>query len=115
MPAASANAFNLSNATSLARPSSRRPTSSPSAAAAGLRPPTRQAGETREHGLGLLESNVRDIAAVASVPAERRAPELSRLVDQQEHELKGIREAHEVELRSCRERDRRVAAIECTA
>jgi hypothetical protein len=33
--------------------------------------------------LGLLEPDIRKVAAVARVPAERRPPELARLVDQQ--------------------------------
>ena len=47
----------------------------------GFRPPARQAGETGEYGLGLLESDIGEIAAVARVPSEGRSPELARLVE----------------------------------
>jgi hypothetical protein len=56
----------------------------------------------------LLEPHVRDLAAVAGVPAKRRPPEPSRIVDQEKHELEGVGEADEVELRCRRQRHGRV-------
>ncbi len=41
-----------------------------------LRPPTGEAGQAGEHGVRFLEADVRDLPAVASMPAERGSPEL---------------------------------------
>ena len=46
----------------------------------------------------LLEPDVGNVAAVAGVPAQRRPSEPLRVVDQEEDELEGVREADEVEL-----------------
>ena len=43
-----------------------------------LRPSAREAGQAREHRVRLLEPDVRDLGAVAGVPAKRRPPEPSR-------------------------------------
>jgi hypothetical protein len=61
------------------------------------RPSTRQASQAREHGLGLLKADVRDLAAVPSVPAKRRPAESPTIVDQEQDELKRVREADEVD------------------
>ena len=66
-----------------------------------LRSSTRQAGQTGEHDLRLLEPNVRHLAAIASMPAKRRPPEPPGVVDQQQDELERVREADEVELGRC--------------
>ena len=78
----------------------------------GLGPPTRKAGQAREHRVGLFEPDVLNLPAVPRMPAERGPPELPRLVHEQEHELQGVRKADEVELGRRRERDRRVATVE---
>jgi hypothetical protein len=81
----------------------------------GFRPATCQAGKARKHGLCLLESDVRQVAAVAGMPSERRPPELPRLIDQEQDELERVRQAHEFELGRRRKGDRRVPGIECAA
>lgn len=81
--------------TSLARSSPRRWMSSARAAAAGLRAPTGEAGQTREHGLGFLEPDVRDLGAVARVPAQRSPAEPSRVADHQGDELERLGKADE--------------------
>jgi hypothetical protein len=73
-----------------------------------LRPPTREAGQARKHGMRLLEPHVRDLAAVAGVPAKRSPPEPPRIVDQEQDELEGVGEADEFELRCRRQRHGRV-------
>jgi hypothetical protein len=65
--------------------------------------------------VGLLKPDVRDLSAVAGVPAKRGPPEPPRLVDQEEDELERVREAHKVKLGSGGECDRRVAAIQRAA
>ena len=65
-----------------------------------------------EHGLGLLEPDVRDLGAIASVPAQRRAPEPPRVVDHEEDELERFGKAHEVELGRGRVGDGQVARVE---
>ena len=52
---------------------------------------SREAGQAREHGVRLLEPNVRDLGAVARVPPQPRAPEPPRIVHQQEDELERVR------------------------
>ena len=52
----------------------------------------RQAGE---HGLSLLEPDIRNLGAVAGVPAQRRAAEPSRVIDYQEDELERLGKADE--------------------
>ena len=59
----------------------------------GSRPATSQAGQKGEHGERLLESNVLNLAAVPRVPSQRRPPEPPGLIDQQEDDLEGVREA----------------------
>ena len=80
-----------------------------------LRSAPSQAGQAGEHGVRLLEPNVRNLGAVAGVPAQRRPPEPLGVVDQEEDELEGVREADEVELGGRGERDRWVAAVERAA
>ena len=80
-----------------------------------LRPSARQAGQAGEHGVGLLEPNVRNLGAVAGVPAERRPPEPPRVVDQEQDELERVRKADEVELGRRRERHGRVLRVEGAA
>jgi hypothetical protein len=46
----------------------------------------------------LLEPHIRNLGAVAGVPAKRRPAELSRVVDQEQDELERVREVDEVEL-----------------
>jgi hypothetical protein len=67
--------------------------------------------QTREHGLGLLEPDIRDLAAVASVPTKRRPAEPSRIVDQEQGELERVGQAHEVKLGRRGESNRRVAGV----
>jgi len=59
----------------------------------------------------LLKPDVRELAAVTGVPSQGRPPEPPRLVDQEEDDLEGVREADKVELGGG-EGDRRVAGIE---
>jgi len=59
----------------------------------------------------LLEPDVGKVGAVPGVPAQRRPTKPPGLIDQQQHELKRVREAHEVELGRGGERDRRVASV----
>jgi hypothetical protein len=54
--------------------------------------------------MGLLKPNVRNLGAVGGVLAQRRSPEPSWVVDQEQDELERIREADEVELGTSRER-----------
>jgi hypothetical protein len=56
--------------------------------------------------------NVGEVGAVAGVPAERRPPEPSGLIDEEQYELKGVEEADIVELRGRSQGDRRVASVE---
>lgn len=63
-----------------------------------LRPPTPQAGQACEDGMRLLEPDVRDLAAIAGVPAEGGAAEPSRVVDQEQDELERVGEDDEVKL-----------------
>jgi hypothetical protein len=44
---------------------------------------TREASETPEHGMCLLEPDVGDLGAVAGVPAKRRPSELPRVVNKE--------------------------------
>ena len=81
----------------------------------GLRPPPREAGQAREHGVRLLEPDIRDLGAVAGVPAKRRPLEPSRVVDQEEDEFQRVREADEVELGCRRQSHRRVPRVEGAA
>jgi hypothetical protein len=80
-----------------------------------LRPTIREAGQARKHGMRLLEPHVRDLAAVAGVPPKRCPPEPPRIVDKEEHELEGVGEADEIELRCRRQRHGRVMGIERAA
>lgn len=81
----------------------------------GSRPTTSQAGQAGEHGVGLLESNVLNLAAVPRVPAQRRPAEPSRVIDHEEDELERLGKAHEVELGRGRVGDGRIAAVERAA
>ena len=72
-----------------------------------------EAGKASEHGVGLLESHIWNVGAVAGVPAQRRPAEPPWLVDQEEHELERVREADEVKLR--RGGERTVAFCESSA
>ena len=56
----------------------------------------------------LLEPHIRNLGAVAGVPAKRRPAELSRVLDQEQNELERVREVDEVELGCRRQRDGRV-------
>jgi hypothetical protein len=47
------------------------------------------------------------------MPSKRRSTEPSRVVDEKQDELEGVREAYEVELGCRRERDRGVTGVEC--
>lgn len=81
----------------------------------GSRPATSQAGQAGEHGVGLLESNVLNLAAVPRVPAQRRPPEPTGLIDQHEDDVEGVGEADVIELCGRRESDRGVAGVERAA
>jgi hypothetical protein len=65
--------------------------------------------------MSLLEPDVRNLGALAGVPAERCPPEPSRVVDQEEDELERVGEADEVELGRCGERHGRVVGVEGAA
>ena len=75
----------------------------------GLRPPTRQTGKAGEHRVCLLDANVRHLAAVASVPAQRRSPEPPGIVDQEKDELERVGQASpEIPRLACQRRRLRV-------
>jgi len=65
--------------------------------------------------MSLLETDVGELAAVPRVPAQRRAAEPSRIVDQEEDELERVREADIVQLSGRGERVRWVPAVERAA
>jgi hypothetical protein len=66
-------------------------------------------------GCASFGPDVRWIAAIPRMPAERGAPETSRIVDQEQDELQRVRKVDELKLRGRGERDVRVAAVECAA
>ena len=80
-----------------------------------LWPSARQAGQTCEHGVGLLEPHILNLGAVAGVPAQRRPPEPAGVVDQEKDELERVREADEIELGSRRQRHGCVLRVEGAA
>ena len=49
-----------------------------------LRARPRKASQAREHGMRLVEPHIRNLGAVAGVPAKRRPPKPSRVVDQED-------------------------------
>ena len=65
--------------------------------------------------MGLLEPDVWNLGAVAGVPAKRRPPEPSGVVDHEEDELERVREADEVKLGRRSERHGRVVRVEGAA
>ena len=52
---------------------------------------------------------------MAGVPAQRRPPEPSRIVDQEENKLERVRQAHDIELGCRGERNGRVPRVERAA
>ena len=92
-------------------PSNKRPKRS----GRSLRSSPRQAGQAGEHRLCFLEPDVRNLSAIAGVPAQRRPPEPSRVVDQEQDELEGVWEADEVELSGRSQGNRWVAGVEGAA
>jgi len=80
-----------------------------------FRPSTCEAGEAREHRVCLLKPDVRQVAAVAGMPLERRPAKPLRVVDQEQHEFEGVGKADVVELGSRGEGDHRVAGVESSA
>jgi hypothetical protein len=65
--------------------------------------------------MSLLEANIRDLGAVAGVPAQSRSAEPARLVDQEQHQLERVRKAHEVKLGGRSECHGRVPRVEGAA
>jgi len=65
--------------------------------------------------MSLLKADIRKLAAVARVPAQRRASKPRGLVDQEQDDLERIGQAHEVELGGRREGDRGVPGVEGAA
>jgi hypothetical protein len=63
----------------------------------------------------LLKPEIGQVAAVAGMTAQRRPPELARIVDKEEDELEGVREADIVKLCGRGEGNRRVAGVESSA
>ena len=80
-----------------------------------LRTTAGQPGQTRQCRVRFVEADIRNLGAVASVPAKPRPPEPSRVVDQEQDELERVRQADEVQLgRRCK-RDSGVAGVEGAA
>jgi hypothetical protein len=55
-----------------------------------LRPPPHKAAEAGQHGVRLLEPDVRHLGAVTGVPAERRPPKPAGIVNQEQDELESL-------------------------
>jgi len=62
-----------------------------------------------------LEPDVSDLAAAPGVPAQRRAAEPPRLIDQEQDKLERVREADKSSSAARGESDRRVAGVESSA
>jgi hypothetical protein len=65
--------------------------------------------------VGFLESYVRNLGAVAGVPAKCRTAKPLRVVDEEQNELERVRETDEVELRCRRQGHGRVVRVESAA